>query len=215
MSRLLRALAAAVVLALCAGCGVPSGGDMRTVPPEDVPYGLLSPGPTEEPTPAAEGPGTTSPQLYLVDADDLLVPTPQPVDANGLRSVVRQLLDQLAGGPSEEQRDRGLGSALGPDVELRLDAIDDGTARVDVSLPTREPAADRLPFAVGQIVLTLTSVAGVDRVLLVRDGEPVEMALPGGARTSAPVGAGQYQQLVAPGEPLALKVEPGPTPTVP
>ncbi len=62
------------------------------------------------------------------------------------------------------------------------------------------------------MVLTLTSVEGVDQVLLVQDGEPTEMALPGGARTSDPVGAGQYRALVAPDEvPLPTKAEPTPT----
>ncbi|HZI96426.1 MAG TPA: GerMN domain-containing protein, partial [Actinomycetales bacterium] len=205
MNRLAGAVSALLALALCVACGVPSAGGVRTVPADDVPYGLLSPSPTEQPTPESEGPGTTSPQLYLVGSEDLLVPTSQPVDANGLRSVLRQLLHQLAEGPSEDQRQQGLASALGPDIELRLDSVDAGTARVEVSLPTREPAADRLPFAVGQIVLTLTSVAGVNRVLLVRDDEPVELALPGGARTSAPVGADSYRQLVAPDEPAPPK----------
>lgn len=207
-----RTVLAVLCVGLLAACGVPSEGSARVVPAGDVPYGLLNPPPPPETAPAAEGPGTTSPLLYLLDDEDQLVPTPLTMDASGLRSVVGQLLTQLADGPTEVQREQGLATALGPDVDLTLDRISGTTARVEVSLPTREPSADRLPLAVGQIVLTLTSVEGVDRVLLVKDGEPTEMALPGGARTSEPVGPTQYRSLVAPEEPPVPKVEPTPTP---
>lgn len=205
------AVVAVLAAALMVSCGLPPEGTARAVPAEEVPYGLLNSPPPPEPTSTAQGPGTTSPQLYLLDDDDQLVPTPLTVEASGLRPVVRQLLDQLSDGPTEAQRDSGLASALGPDVNLSLDAISGGTARVEVSLAVRQPTADRLPLAVGQVVLTLTSVEGVDRVLLVQDGEPTEMALPGGARTSAPVGAAQYLALVAPDEQPAPKAEPTPT----
>lgn len=196
------------VAALLVSCGVPPEGTTRAVPSQDVPYGLMDPPPAPDPTPTAQGPGTTSPLLYLLDDEDQLVPTPLTVGATGLRPVVRQLLEQLSDGPTENQRDAGLASALGPDVNLSLDGISGSTARVEVSLAAREPTADRLPLAVGQVVLTLTSVEGVDQVLLVQDGEPTEMALPGGARTSDPVGAGQYRALVAPGEVPLPKAEP-------
>lgn len=202
-----------LVAVLGVSCGVPTDGTPRTVPAQDVPYGLLDPPPAPEPSLPAQGPGLTSPRLYLLDADDALVPTDLTVEANGLRSVVRQILDALSDGPSEAQRERGLASALGPEVALTLDGLDGGTARVEVSAPTREPTADRLPLAVGQVVLSLTSVEGVDRVLLVQGGQPTEMALPGGARTSAPVGPAQYRSLVAPDEVPAPKVEPTPTTT--
>lgn len=208
-----RALVAVVVVLVCAGCGSPSSGTARTVPADDVPYGLLSPAPSDSTTAATDRPGTTSPQLYLLGDDDLLVPTALAVDARGLEAVVRQLLARLSNGPNETQRELGLASALGPDVVLRLEGLTGSTVRVDVTLPNRGPVADRLPLAVGQIVLTLTSVAGVGQVLLVRDDEPLEMALPGGARTTEPVGALDYQALVAPGSPPVPKAEPGPTTT--
>jgi hypothetical protein len=208
---LLVALAALPLVA----CGVPLDETTRTVPMEEVPYGLLNPPPPPESPPEVEGPGTTSLLLYLLDDEEQLVPTPLTVEATGLRSVVRQLLEQLADGPTEAQRDQGLASALGADVELSLDGIDGSTARVEVSPPTREPAADRLPLAVGQVVLTLTSVEGVECVLLVQDGEPTEMALPGGARTSSPAGAVDYRSLVVPGALPAPKVAPVPTMSTP
>jgi hypothetical protein len=51
-------------------------------------------------------------------------------------------------------------------------------------------------LAVAQVVLTVTSVPGVDSVLVTRDGAPVELPLPGGALTSGPVTGRDYISLV-------------------
>jgi hypothetical protein len=47
-----------------------------------------------------------------------------------------------------------------------------------------------------QLVFTVTSVQGIDRMQLVRNGRTIEVPLPGGARTSEPVGAGDYLRLL-------------------
>ena len=65
--------------------------------------------------------------------------------------------------------------------------------------PSEQPrTADRLPLAVAPIVLTVTSVDGVDAVMLLREGAPVDVPLPGGEQVSRPVTAAQYQSLLAP-----------------
>ena len=69
-------------------------------------------------------------------------------------------------------------------------------ARISVVPSEKPPTADRLPLAVAQIVFTATSAEGVDRVQLLRNGRIIEVPLPGGARTSAPVGAGDYLELL-------------------
>jgi Sporulation and spore germination len=180
---------------VCAACGLPSDGTVHPIEPSAVPYALLSPAPQE---PAHEaGPNTASPELYLVDRSDLLVPFPTTVAAGSTSTVARQVLDQLDDGPTESARRSGLGSALGPDASLSLTDVSGGTATVEVSLPAGDPAPSRLPLAVGQIVLSLTSVPGVELVQLRQDDTLVEVALPGGARTSEPVGAGDYRALLA------------------
>lgn len=206
----LRLLVLLGTLAASTSCGVPTGGPARTVEPDAVPYALLSPAPTiattgatPSPQPPVEtatgGTAVATADLFLI-ADDLLVavPTVLELQAGGQEADVRTMLARLAAGPDEKQRSAGLASALGPDVTLRLVDVDDGTARVDVSLPTGDPAADRLPLAVGQIVLTVTSVAGVENVVLVQNGATIEIPLPGGARTSEPVDAMDYVDLLAP-----------------
>lgn len=204
------AVAAAAVLVLV-GCGVPTDGSTRTLDAEKVPYDLLRTAPAESPAPAVTGP-VTVPQVFFLDVEDQLVPQRQAVDASGLGPVVQSLLAILAAGPSEEQRASGLSSALGPDVQLDLVDVVDGTASIQVTPSSQSPAADRLPLAVGQVVLTVASVDGVNRVTFLQDGAPIEAPLPGGARTSQPVSASDYSTLLDSTAERAEKVVPDATP---
>ncbi|HEX6935924.1 MAG TPA: GerMN domain-containing protein [Actinomycetes bacterium] len=200
---------ALVCLTALAACGVPQDGTTRAVDPDDVPYRLLETAPAPSPSATVTGPVVTVPQVFFVNRDAQLVPQRQPLDATGLEPVVAALLDRLADGPSEQQRDIGLASALGPDVGLRLVDVVDAVARIEVTPSTQSPTADRLPVAVGQVVLTVTSVDGVDRVVLVQDGRAVEVPLPGGELTAEPVSAGDYSALLASTAARPEKASPG------
>jgi hypothetical protein len=191
---------------LLSGCGAPRDGT-RTLAVDDVPYRLLdrSPGPAASPQPSGE---VTVPRVYLVDADERLVPQPLRVQAAGLQQVVSGVLSALMAGPSDEQRSAGLGSALGPEVRLEMLDVADRVARIEVDVASAAPTADRLPLAVGQVVLSATSVQGVDRILLVHDGHPVQAPLPGGAQTSEPLSPADYATLLAPGSTTPDKAEP-------
>ena len=191
---------------LLSGCGAPRDGT-RALAADTVPSRLLdrAPGPSASPQPSGE---VTVPRVYLVDADEQLVPQPLRVQAAGLQQVVSAVLSALTAGPGDEQRSAGLGSALGPEVRLQLVDVVDRVARVEVDVAAAVPTADRLPLAVGQVVLSATSVQGVDGVLLVHDGQPVQAPLPGGAQTSEPLSAGDYASLLAPGAATPDKAEP-------
>lgn len=187
------------------GCGAPSDGT-RTINASAVPYRLLSTPPPAPPADAVPNPDDVTGQVYFVDADDFLVAVPYSLDGTRTTDeMARDLLDQLSRGPADDARDTGLGTALRPDVTLELLAITGTTAEVDVSTPNREPAPDQLPLAVGQIVLTVTSLPGVTQVTLLTDAQPVDMPLPGGQLTSPPVPAAAYQDL--------LRTAPTPTST--
>ncbi len=194
-----RSLVVTVVTAVAlaaAGCGAPPPGQVRHVEPSEVPYALLSPAPTDEPDQAELSTmlAATTP-VYFVVEEDRLEALDEPVQPGPVAEVAEQALELLANGPTDAERESGYASALGRGADLTLEDVRGGTATVEVDL-TGDPAADQLPLVVGQIVLTLASIEGVDRVLLVQDGDPVEMALPGGARTNEPVGAGDYQGLL-------------------
>ncbi len=209
--RVPRALVALVLLGAVVSCGAPQDGSMRTVAPDDVPYRLLEEGAGPTPEPTADALAVTAPRVFFTDQEDLLVAERQPVEASGLEPVVAALLDRLAAGPTDEQRSNGLGSALGPDVGLRLVHVVEGIAYVEVVAAEQGPAADQLPLAIGQIVLTMTSVDGVDQTLLLQDQVPLSAPLPGGERTSRPLTASDYTALVSPTSLPMRKTSPGPS----
>ena len=107
------------------------------------------------------------------------------------------LLTRLAQGPSDLERESGLSTALGPDVSLTVNRIEGGRADIDITIGPPGPSARRLPLAVGQIVLSLTSISGIDSVWLMSDGTPIEAPLPDGALTARPLTAQDFTALVA------------------
>ncbi len=180
------------VASLTAACGVPSHGPPVTI--THVPYNLTAPEPKPTATPSPSG--TARSYVYLV-RDQVLVSVQasvaQPSDP---AAAVTDVLAQLTGGPSDQDRSTGLSTALGPDTVVRLAGLLDGVARIDIVAGDQVPAPSRVPLAVAQVVLSVTSVPGVTSVLVTRDGSPVELPLPGGALTAAPVTAHDYASLV-------------------
>ena len=196
MSRLratrLLAGAALVVLAVAA-CGVPT-----TSPPTaitEVPYNLMeTPAP---PSPLPSTPATRGPFIYWVNAADQLAAIEAGTTTSDAADTVAALLTRLAQGPSDLERESGLSTALGPDVSLTVNRIEGGRADIDITIGPPGPSARRLPLAVGQIVLSLTSISGIDSVWLMSDGTPIEAPLPDGALTARPLTAQDFSALVA------------------
>lgn len=205
-----RVLCAATLLALAVllptGCGVPEDGTTRTVKSGDVPHKLLDPADNDAPSATPTGPLVALPHIYLVGQDRQLVPQDQPLEASGLEPLLSDLLAALSAAPTERQRARGLSSALEAGTGLRLLRVTHATARIEVG--ESAGPADRLPLAIAQIVLTATSVIGVDSVLLFQDGEAVEAPLPGGELTSRPLNPDDYVTLLASPAASSPKVAP-------
>ncbi|WP_167880573.1 GerMN domain-containing protein [Nocardioides guangzhouensis] len=190
----LAALPAAVLLV--AACGVPEGGSARSVDDTSVPYRLLDRETSAPGAPYDAHPPASVPLVFWLDDADRLTPAAAGASCTQRpEAQVEHLLGELAAGPTDEVRAGGRGSAIAPRSGLSLVRIDDGTALVEVD-PGSGTSADRLPLAIGQIALTVTSARGVQAVALVSDGEPVRVPLPGGALTSAPVTATDYAALV-------------------
>lgn len=204
---LARAGGAAVALAVVTGCGVPTGGAPSTIAPSDVPYGLASPSASASPTAPPEAVADTS-RVHWIAADDTVVPRVREVGGTARRERLANLLAQLAAGPSSAERDEQLSSALPPEVELSVTGLDDGTATIDVDALGQTPGGASSRRSVAQIVLTATSVPGVQAVLLELAGEPIEAPLPSGELTSSPLTARDYTSFTTP-SPTA------PSPTTP
>lgn len=204
----LAVVAVAAALGLGA-CGLPEDGSATTVPPQDVPYGLLvtpTATPTTETSPAVAARLGT---IYLVDAQQRLVPVPVPVPPAERVPFLQTLLNRLAVGPSERERARGLLTDLGPGASLSVQSISGGTARIE--LRSTDPSPGKLPVAIGQVVLTATAVQGVDRVLFTLDGAPLSVPGPAaGDLTGAALTASDYRAELAAGV-----RPPPPTPSLP
>lgn len=107
------------------------------------------------------------------------------------------ILVDLLNGPPEAAKADGLSTGLGPSVEVTVQGVTMGTAFVSWTATPADPAPAVLPLAIGQIVLTLTSVTGIDSVRFTRDGAPADVPLPSGELSARPVTASDYTSLRA------------------
>ena len=191
------ALLAGVLLGT-AGCGVPVQDSPTPVAAGQLPYGLGSTAPTTTAAPTSE-PSAESPHVYFVGPQETLVARPRGVSGQTVARQLGALLADLQQGPNQDEVAQQLGTALGPGITLHVTTVVDGTATVDIAGSGDLPAGRGSRLASGQIVLTATSVPGVDSVVLTRNGDLVEALLPNGELTDAPLTAGDYAiLLVAP-----------------
>jgi spore germination protein GerM len=195
--RWLGATAVVAGLTLSSACGVPTGGGPTTIAASDVPYGLASPSTASPASPSAD-PKTDPSRIFLVAGDDALAPRPRDTDGSSRRERLEDVLSALATGPSGAERDEQLSTALPPEVRLTVVELSAGTATIDIAAPAEAPSGWASRRAVAQIVLTATSVPGVEAVRLTLDGSPVEAPLPSGELTSAPLTAADYAALLIP-----------------
>lgn len=189
------ALSAAALLAVVAtaGCGVPTEKTPGTIPASDVPFGLLSTAPSV-PASAPSTARSDRPRVYLLDVDSRLVPRGRILPAGPLSDELADLLDDLAGGPTTQERSQQFSTALPPGIRLTVTALDGRTATIDIVGGT-DPSGRSSRLAAGQIVLTATSLPGIQAVRLRRNGEAVEAPLPGGQLTTDPLTTADYAGL--------------------
>jgi hypothetical protein len=186
-----RRLPAVLVLLGLAGCGVPSSGEPTTIPASEVPYGLASPTPSASSS-SAEQTMLAEAGIYLVTADDVLVRSGRELPDGRLETQLDGLLEQLAIGPSAQELADELTTALPPEVELEVSDVEQGTVTVDIAGPVDLPTGAESRLAVGQIVLTATSLPDVEEVRLNFQGEPIDAPLPDGELTSQPLTADDF-----------------------
>lgn len=183
------------VLALNA-CGLPVTEDARVVEAEAVPYDLLEP---HQPVSGEDEAPTTPrgvPVVFWIRPDGRLTPAAAELACDQpTADVAQQLLLTLVASPTDTQRDAGLASAIPASARFQVVALSAGTAEVEVeSLEVGD--AERLPLAVGQIVLTLTSAPGVDSVRLTTSGQTLDLPLPDGKLVSGPTTDDDYATLL-------------------
>jgi hypothetical protein len=197
-------------LALLGACGLPRSSSPVEVPPAEVPYGLLEAATANTTPTATPGVLLVPGSIYLADPEQRLVPVGVQVPNAQTIPMLQTLLNRLAVGPSDRERARSLVTDLSPGSSLVLRGLNSGTAYIELESTGQDPSPSKLPIAVGQIVLTATSIAGVDRVVFVRDGTPLQVPGPDGSSTSVPLGATDFEVLLAPGQPPVDRTVPLP-----
>lgn len=207
-----RLLAAAALALVTAGCGVPTGGEPTTIAASDIPYGLTTPS-AAPPATLAE-PVADPSRVFLVAPDDSLVPRARPVSGSTRTERLGELLEHLAAGPTEGERGEQLSTALPPDVRLTVTDVTRGTATIDIGGAVDAPSGWATRRTVGQLVLTATSVPGIDAVRLTLSDDPVEAPLPDGELTTEPLTAEDYEVFLTP-PPTASPAPPPPAEPVP
>lgn len=211
---LVAALAAALMAAPIAGCGVPLQDSAQVLPPEVIPPPVVlptqqpSPSPTPESTPtsAPTSPPTPSPAFEVVDLyfiqDNSLVPlvsdVPLPADPQlvvdllatgapietGLRSIV---IDPLTGTP--------LVRVFPPTGDPAL-PVADVTIAVAPAFSSLPPAEQVL--LLGQVVLSLSSAGYLTVSVVDEAGSPLAVPLPDGRLLDRPATALDYVALRTP-----------------
>lgn len=202
LSRPLLAVLLPAVLLAAGSCGVPDDDQVRSIDPSTVPYGLLSPGRSPSGAPGDTDDAAAGPRLYWTDASDHLVARPPAAYCvRSTAALVAAILDQLTAGPPQPDRVAGLGTAMPPQRWVDLVDLHHRTATLRVAdTSTLDPA--RVALATGQVVLAVTSVAGVDRVAVEHGTETLQAPLPDGRLASGAVGADDYAALLSdPAEP--------------
>lgn len=181
-----RRLASWTLVALLAGCGVPTEHAPRVVEPPPGPF--LAPESAGSTAPA--GPATET--ICLV-RDNQIIPVLRRIDRS---PTVQEQLRHLLAGPTATERDTGLTSALpgaitaasatvtGTQAQVTVDDLGDDTGRSDEVL------------AFGQIVCTLTSRADITTVAFQRDGTPLGVPRADGSLSTRPLARTDYTPLI-------------------
>jgi len=186
-------LAAAVLAAtgaLVTACGIPNMDTAEQITPPSTP----THSPVVSPTDLDVVGGAAV--LYLVGDDGRLVLVRRGPIAGDTRALVGQTLQELTSGPDQDERDRGLSSAIPPGLTLTPVRLIGSQAVVDIGGTDPGPAADQARLVTGQVVLTLTALPQIDSVLLTRNGRPLEAVLPDGELTELPLTREDFTVLV-------------------
>ena len=179
----------AVLLAggLLSSCGVSAQSDPHRV---DLPRRPL----TEPRSTASESAVGDVAEVLCLVRDDRLV---QVVRRVAVPPTAQQQVDHLLTGPTAAERNSGLTTALaGSALEVR--AGGNAVAQVQISEADEGSARSDETIGYAQIVCTLTSRADVASVILLRDGDRLEVPRADGSLSRGPLYGSDYNALIVP-----------------
>jgi hypothetical protein len=181
-------LTAAIMLATLAACGISAQDQPREVQPPPGPYGALA---SNRP-PSAE-PGTVREVLYFTK-DGALVAVNRRVRGE---PTPTDLMRALLAGPTEEERDQGIGSALsGIDIASDIRVVN-GLATVDLTATPEGTARSDEILAYAQVVCTLDARPAVTGVIFTRHGQPIGVPRDNAALVDGLLTTADYAALIS------------------
>jgi spore germination protein GerM len=149
-----------------AACGVPADPGPRSIPAEEVPFGLLG---TTSTTATTRLASTSRAAVFLVEGDRLTsvrrqVPAPATPAA---------VLAAVAAGPTPQEAGAGLRTALV--TEATLAQLTAGTATVQLDRDFVAADLREQVLALAQLVYTVTELPGIGGVQFTFDGQPADI----------------------------------------
>lgn len=182
----MRSLVALMVCAalVATGCGIPLDSEPQLVE--------VAVDPAPESNPPSQGESVDVP-VFLVQDERLVEVSRELPSPPSLVSIFESLLD----GVTEDERDANLRTAIPPDTRVISVTEIGSTLLVDLSDEFASVGGEEELFAVAQIVLTATSIEGIDLVEFQLSGLPTDVPVGSGALSQDPVGFDDYQALVA------------------
>lgn len=132
--------------------------------------------------------------IYLV-RDDSMVNVTRDLPAPPTLEIV---FDSLLGAVTEPEQRSGLRTAIPRATEVLAIDEDGGRLQVDLSREFAAVGGEEEILAVAQIVMTATSIEGIELVAFQLEGVPTDVPVANGALSDDPVGAEDYVSLVAP-----------------
>lgn len=184
--RVAAAVATALVAAIVtAGCGVGTEAG-----PERIKVATSLTSPTNHRGPSKARQAAT---IYLVEAGHLVGVNREVPQGSGVDGLLRA----LESAPSHHEAERGLGSSLPTGGgQLRI-TISDGIATVTVPAAYQSLGLVQQIFAVAQIVYTVTSIDGIDSVVLAQTGHAIDVPTGSGVLSSKPVTRSDYSSIAS------------------
>lgn len=114
--------------------------------------------------------------VLYAGADFTLEAVPRRLGGVTLLDRVAAQVGALAAGPSEDERRRGLSSAVPAGVTVLAAHLDDGVLSVELSAAYHEGGGAASMLArLNQVYFTLTQPSDVDAVIITSGGVPVEV----------------------------------------
>lgn len=175
-------LAAVLAIALVA-CGIPIEGE-----PEPLDVEVPSPSDEAEPIPG----DLAAVSMYLVRNDRLVHVTRDLPSPPSPAIIFESLLE----GVTEPEERANLRTSIPPGTRV-IEVTENGPLlQLDLSRDFASVGGEEEVLAVAQIVLTATSIEGVDQVVFALDGVPTEVPVGDGALSAGPVGVDDYSSLI-------------------